>query len=424
MAAAFHGLASLPPLRHNVRMSSVSRFISPAVCCLLCGWLALVAMPAPLQAADALPQLTRLLAESDDAQFHLDLLRGISAALKGRRTAPMPAGWEAVESRLAASGNQEVRTLAQTLSLTFGSPRAKAALRETAADRNAEAADRRTAIESLLAIRDAELPGLLQKLLADPAVRAQSIRGLAAYDDTGTPAAILGVYGELSPTERRDALNALASRITFAKPLIAAIAAGKVAKTDLTADLVRQLRGLKDDALRNQLTELWGVMQETSPDMQAEIEKTKRLYWAGGSTPGNAPRGRVVFNKVCGQCHRLFDSGGAVGPDITGANRGDLDYLLQNILFPNAVIPNEYRASTIETKDGRVVMGVIKQQDANAYTVQTASEVVILPKNEVEKTEQSEMSMMPEGLLAQLQEQEIRDLLYYLGRPGQVGLPK
>jgi putative heme-binding domain-containing protein len=390
----------------------------------LLGALCAAPLAAPLQAADALPQLTKLLAESDDAQFQADLLRGISAALKGRRTAPMPAGWEAVEAKLATSANTDVRTLAQTLSLTFGSPRAKAALRETAADAKADANARRTALESLLAIRDPELPALLQKLVGDPAVRGQAIRGLAAFDDAGTPAAILGVYSKLDAAERRDALNALASRVAFAKPLLAAVAGGKVPKTDLTADLARQLRGLKDDELKDQLTKLWGVMKETSPDMQAEIEKMKKLYWAGGSTPGDATRGRVAFNKVCGQCHQLFDSGGHVGPDITGANRSDLDYLLQNILFPNAVIPNEYRASTIETKDGRIVMGVIKKADGTAYSVQTATELVTIPKNEVDKVEESEQSMMPEGLLAQLQEQETRDLLYYLGRPGQVPLPK
>ncbi len=375
-------------------------------------------------AADALPKLAGLLAESADAQFQLDLLRGISAALKGRRTAPMPAGWEAVETKLADSPNSEVRTLAQTLSLTFGSPRARAALRLTAADPKAEAGARRTALDSLLAIRDPELPALLQRLVADPAVRALAIRGLAAFDDAGTPAAILGAYGGLAAAERRDALNALASRVAFAKPLVAALAAGTVPKADLTADLVRQLRGLKDEPLAAELTRLWGVMRETSPDMQAEIERMKKVYRAGGSTPGDAPRGWVAFNKVCSQCHQLFDTGGNVGPDITGANRSDLDYLLQNILFPNAVIPNEYRASTLETKDGRVVMGVIKSQDGSAYSVQTATELVTLPKAEVQKVEQSDQSMMPEGLLAQLPETEIRDLLYYLSRPGQVPLPK
>lgn len=387
------------------------------ILCLLCF------LGGSVRAADSLPQLAQMLSQSDDAQLQLDILRGISAALKGRRTAPMPAGWDAVEAKLAASANSEVRTLTQTLSLTFGSARAKAALRTTAADAKADAGARRTALDSLLGIRDPELPPLLQKLVTDPAVRGTALRGLAAYDDAGTPAAILAAYGSLG-AEKRDALNTLASRNAFAKPLLAAVAAGKIAKTDLTADLVRQLRNLKDEAIKTQLTELWGVMQETSPDMQKEIERVTKLYWAGGSTPGDAPRGRVVFNKVCAQCHTLFDSGGHVGPDITGANRSDLAYLLQNILFPNAVIPNEYRATTVETKDDRVITGIVKEQNATSLSIQTGNELVTIPRAEVKSTSLSEMSLMPEGLITQLKDGELRDLLYYLSRPGQVALPQ
>ncbi|HRI15523.1 MAG TPA: hypothetical protein PLX89_21200 [Verrucomicrobiota bacterium] len=376
-----------------------------------------------LRAADVLPQLAQLLVTSDDPQVQLDVLRGINAALQGRRSVPMPAGWPAVETKLATNSNTEVRALAQTLSLTFGSVGARANLRALASNKQADVAARRTAIESLLNVRDPELPALLQRLLSDPTVSGAAVRGLAVYDDAGTPAAILAVYPKLATSEKRDALNTLASRATYAHPLLGAVAAGTVPKGELTADLVRQLRSLKDDAIRSQITELWGVMNETSPDMQAEIDRTKRMYWAGGSQPGDAPRGRVIYNRVCAQCHHLFDHGGAVGPDITGANRTDLDYLLQNILFPNAVIPNEYRASTFEVNDGRVVMGVLKQTDGTAYRVQTATELVTLPRNEVAKVEQSNQSMMPEGLLAPLKEQEVRDLLYYLSRPGQVPLP-
>ena len=131
----------------------------------------------------------------------------------------------------------------------------------------------------------------------------------------------------------------------------------------------------------------------------------------------------MVFNQICAQCHHLFDSGGNVGPDITGANRADLDYLLQNILYPNAVIPNEYLASTIETKDERVLTGMIKSQDASGITLQTANELVTLPRSEIRKIEATAISMMPEGLIANLTEQQTRDLLYYLSRPGQVALP-
>ncbi|HKI71476.1 MAG TPA: dehydrogenase, partial [Verrucomicrobiae bacterium] len=125
----------------------------------------------------------------------------------------------------------------------------------------------------------------------------------------------------------------------------------------------------------------------------------------------------------CQQCHALFDAGGKVGPDLTGSNRADLDYLLQNIIDPNAVIPNEYRASTIEMKDGRSITCIVKQQDDKSVTVITQNETLVLPRNEIESVRQSELSMMPEGLLAPLQDQEVRDLLYYLSRPGQVPLP-
>jgi putative heme-binding domain-containing protein len=126
---------------------------------------------------------------------------------------------------------------------------------------------------------------------------------------------------------------------------------------------------------------------------------------------------------VCGQCHTLFDIGGKVGPDITGANRSDLSYLLETIVDPNAVIPNEYRTSEIETKDGRSLTGVVKVMGDKTVLFQTANELITLPRDEIESQRQTELSMMPEGLLAPLTDQEVRDLLYYLSRPGQVPLP-
>lgn len=372
---------------------------------------------------DPLAALVEVLKESKDPQLQLDILRGISDGVKGRRSVPMPNGWSDVESKLGASANTEIRTFAQSLGLTFGSQKALTALRDTVQNTKAELAARRTALQSLLSIKDPALPPILLSLLKTEDLRSESLKGLAAYDDPSAAPAILTVYPQLSNIEKRDALNTLASRAANAKPLLAAVESKKVPSKDLTAELVRQLRNLKNPEIDSQLQKVWGAFRETTADKKSEIDKYTKVYRAGGSTPGDASRGRLVFSKTCQQCHTLFDTGGKVGPDLTGSNRSDLGYILENMVDPNAVIPNDYQTSTIEMKDDRILTAIITRQGDKAITVNTANEQLILPRNEVKSIQRSELSMMPEGLLAQLSDQEIRDLIYYLGRPGQVPMP-
>lgn len=380
-----------------------------------------IAMLATTEARDLLAE--KLAAVGDSAK-QLEMLTGLSAALKGQRNLPMPKGWDGIETKLAASGNADVRTLVQTLSLTFGSEKALAGLRKTAADSYAPAPSRRAALEALVNAKDPELPALLRELLRDPDVRGPALRALAGFNDPQTPQAIIASYGAYDAGQKRDALNTLVSRPAFAKPLLTAISDGRVSSKDLTADIIRQLRGLKDDGVQQLLTKVYGTVRESGADKKAEIDKYRKIYAAGYSQPGDGGRGRVLFNKVCAQCHMLFDVGGKVGPDITGANRADLNYLLETIVDPNAVIPNEYRTSEIETKDGRSLTGIVKVMGDKTIMLQTANELLPIAREDIASQRQTELSMMPEGLLAPLSDQEVRDLIYYVSRPGQVPLPE
>jgi putative heme-binding domain-containing protein len=367
-----------------------------------------------------LAALVQVLSQTGDPQFQRDVLKGMSEGLQGRRSVKMPAGWDEISTKLSNSPDAEIRSLNQSLSLTFGSKNALASLKKTLMDGKADVNARRTALDSLLTVKDKDLAPLLQQLLDQSQLRSAALRGLASYDDAATPGKILAVYSSLDGNERRDALNTLVSRVLFAKPLLAAVAVDEVSRKDLSADLVRQLRNLKNDELNQQLEKVWGAIRETSADKQKDIEKYRKIYRAGGSQPGDAARGRVVFSKTCAQCHTLFDAGGKVGPDLTGSNRGDLEYILQNMVDPNAVIPNDYRASTLETKDDRVITGIVKAQDETSVTILTPNETVTIPRKEIQSLRQNELSMMPEGLLDSLSEQEVRDLIYYLRQPGQV----
>jgi putative heme-binding domain-containing protein len=390
------------------------------ICCLL---LASFCLGGHAQTDPALTSLVQVLNKTSDIQLQLDILRGISDALKGKRDVSMPDGWANLEKKLGSSRNEQVRFLVQTLGLTFGSQQALDQLLEVVQNRSTQIATRRAALDSLLTTRDSRLSRLLQNLLDDAALRGQAIRGLARFESPATAEAILKIYADLSVPEQRDALNTLASRVTYAKTLLEAVSAGSVARKDLTAEIVRQLRNLKSNEIDAQVEKVWGAFREASADKQQEIERYKRIYRAGGSQPGDAVRGRIVFARTCQQCHTLFDIGGTVGPDITGSNRIDLQYILENMVDPNAVIPNDYRSSTIVTKDDRVITGIVKKEDQNALTIATANETLIIPRSDIESVRLSDISMMPEGLLAQLADQEIRDLIYYLSRPGQVPLP-
>jgi len=367
---------------------------------------------------EALTALVQVLGENDDLQFQLDVLRGMSEGLKGRRGVRMPQGWDDVATKLGKSSNREVRELTQSLSLTFGSATAMNSLRNTLADANADPAARRNALESLVQARDPNLPPVLQKLLSDPAVRAAAVRGLAAYDDPKSAEVLLNLYNSLNQAEKKDALNTLVSRATYAKALLSAVGNKSVPARDLSADIVRQLRNFKDAEINQQVEKLWGVARDTEADKLKEIAKYKSMITV--EPAGDASHGRAIFARTCLQCHTLFGEGGKVGPDITGSNRGDLDYILQNIVDPNAVIPNDYRTSNLETKDERVITGIVTKQDENAVTIVTANETVIVPRSDVKSLQQGEISMMPEGLLQALNNGEVRDLVAYLKSPGQV----
>ena len=121
-----------------------------------------------------------------------------------------------------------------------------------------------------------------------------------------------------------------------------------------------------------------------------------------------------LFGRICAQCHRLFDQGGDVGPDLTGSDRANPDYILENVLDPSATVGRDYTLTTVATRDGRLVSGILREQTPNALVIQTPSERITLPRDDVEAIKGSSTSMMPEGQLDPLTPQEVRDLFAYL----------
>lgn len=392
--------------------------------CVLLAWLLVLPSFAQEPAPPVLGILLQQLAKTEDTGTQLNLLRGINAALKGRRGITPPPEWTALSGKLGKSENAEIREIVQTLGGVFGSSSAFAEMRKTIADPKAELAARRKALESLIAAKDAEAPALLRQLLVAPGeLRTGAIRGLAAFNEEDTVALLMKVYPELTPEQKRDALSTIAARPRWAAEFPALLESGRIKPADVSVTLVRQLRGFQDKPLDAALDRHFGKMSGGSAERQAEIAKIKEWLTAESVKSGNSSNGRAVFARTCAICHKLFDAGMEIGPELTGANRTDIDYLLQNIVDPNALIGIDYQVTTIETKDGRVLAGMVRAEDANTLTLRTLTEQVVIPVADVKLRLVSPMSMMPEGQLTALPKEDARDLFRYLASPQQVPLP-
>jgi putative heme-binding domain-containing protein len=395
---------------------------------LLPGILALVMMAGSIHAVEppaswqGLNTVVNLLAKIDDPAAQADVLRGVTDALKGRRQVPMPQEWRSIYPKLQTSPSAEVRDQSAALALQFGDADAISALRHKVADAKADPTERLKAIDALAAAHDIETGKILLALLDDVPMRATAIRGLAGYSEAATPGAILDRYAKLNDIERRDAVNTLASRAAWAAPLLDAVEKGQIPHADISAFTVRQLGGLHDHAIDERLKKFYGGVRPPAKDKAKLIATYRKTFTPDMLAKADLSHGRAVFAKTCAVCHTLFDAGGKVGPELTGSQRANLDYVLENVVDPSAVVAKDYYMTVIETNDGRTLTGIVKSESEATLTLRDTVAETTLPKGEIKSRRTSAVSMMPEGLLEALSLTDARDLIAYLASPAQVPL--
>ncbi len=374
-----------------------------------------------LGTATATMALVKGLSEATTAEHQLVYLRGLQESMRGKRTATAPNGWNDTYAKLSKTDNADVRQLSQSLAVKFGNAEAMNELRELMFEAKNDVAKRQAALATLLEAKDPALQIFLRLMLPDKAMRATCIRALAAVEENeSTSTMLLAIYPTLSPADKRDAVATLSSRASYALALLASVEDKSIPASDIPAETIRQLRNIGDTALSAKIASVWGTIRDTPADRKKLIAD-----WAKKLSPATLARtdmsqGRAIYAKVCAQCHTLYGTGGKVGPEITGANRADLNYLLENIFDPSAVIPKEYAATKLELFNGRVITGIIKEETKATLTVVTATETLTLAVTDIEKRTPSADSMMPNDLTKTLNDAELQALIAYLKHNQQV----
>ncbi len=348
----------------------------------------------------------------------LPILRGLNEGLKGWSKAPKPATWDTIAK---VGGDEETQTLIRDLSLVFGDGRARDELLAIAANAEADPGARRAAVTNLLRDPTPDLLPKLKEWTNDRVLAREAILGLANYDDADVPNRILNQW-KRDNVHRAVAIDVLVSRASFAGVLLKRIEQGEIPRDAISPFHARQIRSLGVEALTKQLGEVWGEVRDTPEAVKAEIANWKKLLTPEVIASADPAKGKATFAGLCGACHKLYGEGGAIGPELTGSDRHNIDYLLGNIVNPNEVVPADYRLTVFTLKDGRVVSGVVPEQNERTVTVQTPVERLTIPADTITKRESLPVSLMPEGLLKTMDEAAVKDLVAYLMTRGPVAV--
>jgi putative heme-binding domain-containing protein len=278
-------------------------------------------------------------------------------------------------------------------------------------DRNTALDERRKSLNVLAAQQRPELLRELAVLLEDPAIRIEVIRAIAGYDDEKLGNLLLKKYPKLNAAEKREAVLTLSSRPRYGRMLNTALKEKTIPKTDVPVYVARQLRRVVGSGF----VETWGPIDELPASENAAYLKYQRLLTHDALASASPQRGKMLFQRTCGSCHQMFGEGGIIGPDLTGSNRSNVNYILSNVLNPSEEIQDDYKMVVVTTRDGRTYSGNIIGENARQITLRVVGQdAVVINKSDVQSQEATDVSMMPPGLFDMLRDEEVLDLVAYL----------
>jgi putative heme-binding domain-containing protein len=313
-----------------------------------------------------------------------------------------------------------------TAALRNSAPGALAPALRLLSDPKAPANDR-LAVAHVLAERDhpESVPALLSILSSANApsrLRRAALLAAARHPDAAVPRAVLSGYESRiagDPQLRVTALRVLAGRAEWAALLIDAVNEWKIPVPHMVPEVVHLLsqHRAQSPAIAAALEQHWkGMFGALSPGDR--LIESKRLRESLREASGSAEAGKPLFQQLCGACHKLFGEGRDIGPELTGYERANADFWIDNLVYPSLEIREGFGSYTATTRTGQTFTGILESQSASGVVLRDLSgEKTRLRSVDLASLEASPFSLMPEGLLRGLNAGQVRDLFAYLMRP-------
>jgi putative heme-binding domain-containing protein len=243
------------------------------------------------------------------------------------------------------------------------------------------------------------------------AVQSVAIASVGRYDDSRVAPALIQRWRILTPRLRHDALTALLARNDRSGAVLAALESGWIPGADLSLAQVNFLRTHRDPAISRRALQLFGPVPRQHPEAEKRFKPALGLR-------GAPNRGSGIFLTRCAACHAADRAAQALGPELTTARIYGKEKTLEAILEPNVDVRRDYLTYVVETTDGEALVGLLRNENAAAITLQQLNGVtVVLPSANIRYLQAQPWSGMPEGLEAGLTPQNMADLLEYIVRP-------
>jgi putative membrane-bound dehydrogenase-like protein len=344
-----------------------------------------------------------------------DMLDGMRDALEGRYDVVAPARWSSIYERLKRA-DPSIARIAADVNQQFNDAHQTAGQVQVVRNRKSPVEVRRQALRTLTLQRRAQLAPALPALLDEPSLRLDAIRSAAAFDDESLGQLLIARYASFNPAEKTEAIQTLASRPRYAQMLTDALATNAVPRRDIPPHVARQLRRLAG----TRFADIWGPVEANAVEDKAYARYRGLLNDTAMKT-ANVQNGHGLFLRTCGPCHKMYGEGGDVGPELTGSNRANLEYLLSNVLNPNGDVPDAYKMVLVTTRDGRTFSGnVVAETDRQLTLRVVGHDNAVIRKADIQSRETTAVSMMPTGLFDSLTDREVIDLVAFLRTAGSV----
>ena len=327
-----------------------------------------------------------------------EMLRGMAQAYQGLRKVTAPQSWS---SYAKSPGAEMFPERLRELNVIFGDGLALDQLRAIVMDAKVEMQIRQQALASLIEARPDDLQKICEATLDTRILNATALRGLGLSNNPAVARNVAQKFRRFQPDDRPVVIEWLVSRPAYAAELLTILGQknSPIALADVSVYHARQILAFNEPKLTEQLGKVWGQLREGSAERRALIANLKQQLGPQELKSADLASGRLLYQKNCSQCHQLYDQGKRVGPDLTGSQRGNLEYLLENIVDPSATVGKDYRLTKVLTVDGQTISGLVVSKNDKSMTVQTQTAQITIPIDEVEQTQETTLSPMPEGML-------------------------